>query len=101
MNDAGLKNDVVLCGPIMFPELKTVQRNQKMFKGKMHGINIVAWGTIAERMGAEIKRGDIVRISGVIKERRFENKCRSCNESYNTYWTSVEVYAFKKEENDG
>lgn len=96
----GIKNDVVLCGPVMFPELKTVAGGRKMFKGKIHGINIAAWGNIAERMGNEIKKGDIVRVSGVLKERKYENKCRSCGEPYPSYWTSVESYAFKKEEED-
>ena len=107
MNDEqhGIKNDVVLCGPVAYPELKTVAGGRKMFKGKIHNINIVAWGNIAERMGEDVEIGDTIKISGVISERRFENKCKSCGNPYFSYWTQVEVYAFnmfnEEEELDG
>lgn len=99
MSNEGLKNDVVLCGNIRSTESRTLDADRLMFKAKINDIKIIAWGTIAERMSSEIREGDVVRISGIIKERSYDSACKKCGGKQKTYWTDVEVYAFTKEEN--
>lgn len=98
------KNFVELQGKIMWPTLRTVGNNYKLFKskiaipieghdGKFQYLKIAAWNATAEAIG-ELAEESFIKIHGHIEERSYDGKCKECGGSEKKYWTEVVVDNF-------
>ena len=64
-------NFVILEGPVDYPNFRTVGDNVSLFKGKVAGVNIVAWRGNADALN-EVPKDIWVKIHGHIEEKSYE-----------------------------
>lgn len=98
------KNFVELQGKLMWPEIRTVGDNYRLFKSKLaipvegsddrfQYLKIAAWQSTAEALG-ELSAETFIKLHGHIEERRYDGKCKHCGEAERKYWTEVVVDNF-------
>jgi hypothetical protein len=87
------ENFVSLEGPIVNPNFRKVSDDVSLFKGKVAGVNIIAWRNYADTL-SDVPIGVPVKIHGHIEEKSYDSKCYHCGGYIKKYWTDVVVDNF-------
>ena len=91
MNNVGLRNDVLLRGPIRYIKISEVANGSLMTRAKINDIKIVGFGPMAEKLSA-ITEGTVVEVRGIIQERSYNGTCKKCGAPHKQFWTDVSIY---------
>ena len=110
IKDCWRSNFIELRGELKYSSLSTVGNDYYKFQAKMAVpmvyvyddldglttsmyLKIIAWGEIAEALG-EVGDGKTILVSGVLQERSYDGKCRSCGTPERKYWSDILVTNF-------